>query len=107
MKSAVFGFSIHLLLRFSICFLALGSGQRVNLIKGRSVLFGKGVVVLGFPFTSASLLAQSHGEAATWKQGIFCHLSLNKSISGNNLELAFGEQCFPTSLALFLGSASL
>lgn len=36
-------------------------------IKDRSVVFG-GVVILGFPFTSASLLAQSHGETATWKQ---------------------------------------
>lgn len=90
----MFSFSIHLLpLHSSICFLALSSDQRTDLIKGRSVVFG-GFAFVGFPFTSACLLAKSlwsHGGTATWKQWIFCHLSLNKSISGNDLELALGR----------------
>lgn len=78
----------------------------MDFIKGRSVLFGE-VVILGFPFTFASLLAQSHGETATWKQQIFCHLSPNKSVNGSSPELGLGERCFSTSLELFLGSSSL
>lgn len=75
----------------------------MDLIKGRPVVFG-GVVFMGFPFTSASLLAQSlwsRGGTATWKQRIFCPLSLNKSISGNDLELALGRAVLSSFLNFF------